>query len=97
MLPFGPVKLPSDFRDFARLHEDVEAVIQRCGVNTWDCVLVDVEGAWTRAVFITKEAAEAACRDLEIRTHEGWDDPRMARRMSRYDGWARPDGQRRAL
>ncbi|MDQ4005835.1 MAG: hypothetical protein M3135_05990 [Actinomycetota bacterium] len=91
------VRMPNDFRQFARLGRDIEAVIQRCGVNTWDCVLLDVEGNWTRAVFLTKEDAEEACRDLEVRTHEGWDDPRLSRRMNRRDHWGRPGGQRRAI
>ena len=90
-------KMPNDFRRFAQLGEDVEAVIQRCGVNTWDCVLIDVKGNWTRAVFLTKEQAEAACEDLEVRRHDGWDDPRLARRMNRRDHWGKPGGQRRAV
>lgn len=91
------VKLPGDFREFAMLRQDVEAVIQRCGLNTFDCVLIDVDGNWTRAVFPSKEVAEEACRDLEIRVHEGWDEPRMAQRMNRRDHWGEPGGQRRAL
>ncbi len=79
------------------LHGDVEAVIQRCGLNTWDCVLIDVDGNWTRAVFPSAEVAEDACRDLEVPVHRGWDDPRMARRMGRRDHWNDPGGQRRAL
>jgi hypothetical protein len=91
------VKLPGDFREFAKLRQDVEAVIQRCGLNTFDCVLIDVDGNWTRAVFPSKEVAEEACRDLEIRVHESWDEPRMAQRMNRRDHWGDPGGQRRAL
>jgi hypothetical protein len=91
------VKLPGDFREFAMLHQDVEAVIQRVGLNTFDCVLIDVDGNWTRAVFPSKEVAEEACRQLEIRAHDGWDDPRMAQRMNRRDHWGEPGGQRRAL
>ena len=90
-------RVPNDFRDFARLSLDVEAVIQRSGLNTWDCVLIDVEGNWTRAVFLTKEDAEAACSELEVRTHDGWDDARLSRRMNRRDHWGRPGGQRRAV
>jgi hypothetical protein len=89
--------VPAEVRRFAMLHEDVEAVIQRCGLNTWDCLLVDVEGDWTRAVFPSAEVAEEACRDLEVPFHRGWGDPRMARRMARRDHWGRPGGQRRAL
>lgn len=89
--------VPSDVRRFVMLQPDVEAVVQRCGLNTWDCVLVDVQGNWTRAVFPSREVAEEACRDLEVPFHLGWDDPRMARRMGRRDHWGEPGGQRRAL
>src|SRR5918995_2542704 len=75
------IKVPADVRRFAMLRPDVEAVIQRCGLNTFDCVLIDVDGNWTRAVFPSREAALEACEDLGIRTHDGWDEPRMAQRM----------------
>jgi hypothetical protein len=91
------VKLPGDFREFAMLHPDAEAVIQRVGLNTFDCVLIDVEGNWTRAVFPSKEVTEEACRQLEIRVHDGWGDPRITQRMNRRDHWGEPGGQRRAL
>lgn len=91
------VKAPAGFQRFAILHEDVEAVIQRCGLNTVDCVLIDVDGNWTRGVFPSAEAAEEVCRDLEIPIHHGWEDPRMAKRMNRRDHWGEPGGQRRAL
>lgn len=92
------VKAPSDFRRFAMLRPDVEAVIQRCGLSTVDCVLVDVDGNWTRAVFPSREVAEAACRDLNVPFHAGWEDePRMVGRMARRDHWGEPGGQRRAL
>jgi hypothetical protein len=91
------VKVPADFRRFAMLHQDVEAVIQRCGLNTVDCVLIDVDGNWTRAVFPSKEVAEEACRELEVRVPEGWEEPRMAQRMNRRDHWGEPGGQSRAL
>ena len=80
-----------------KLHEDVEGVLQHVGLRTWDLVLIDVEGNWTREEFPTGEHAEAACRELGIRMHRGWDDPRMARRMNKRDHWNRPGGQRRAL
>lgn len=89
--------VPADFRRFAMLGNDVEAVIQRCGLDTWDCVLIDVEGNWTRAVFPSAEAAREACRAVGIRFHDGWEDPRMAQRMGRRDHWGEPGGQRRAL
>jgi hypothetical protein len=79
------------------LGEDVEAVIQHCGLNTVDCLLIDVDGNWTRAVFPSKEVAEEVCGQLQIPVHEGWDDPRMAQRMNRRDHWGEPGGQRRAL
>jgi hypothetical protein len=91
------VSVPGDFREFAMLREDVEAVIQRIGLNTFDCLLIDVEGNWTRGVFPSREVAEEACRDFGIPFHDGWDDPRMAQRMSRRDHWGEPGGQRRAL
>jgi hypothetical protein len=91
------VSMPGDFREFAMLREDVEAVVQRVGLNTFDCVLIDVEGNWTRAVFPSQEVAEEACRDLGVPVHTGWDDPRMAQRMNRRDHWGEPGGQRRAL
>jgi hypothetical protein len=87
----------SEFRQFAMLGNDVEAVIQRVGRATWDCLLIDVEGNWRRAVFPSREEAEEACRSLDVRFHHGWDDPRMAQRMNRRDHWGDPDGQRRAL
>ena len=88
----------SSFRQFAMLHPDVEAVIQRIGRGTWDCILIDVEGLWVREVFPTSEAAQAACRSFEIRFHEGWEaEPRMVQRMHRRDHWGEPGGQRRAL
>jgi hypothetical protein len=91
------VSMDSDFRQFARLRTDVEAVIQRIGLNTWDCVLIDARGNWTRGVYPSKEAAEAVCRELEIPLHEGWEDVRMPRRMGRRDHWGEPGGQQRAL
>jgi hypothetical protein len=92
------VSIDGDLRSFAALRRDVEAVIQRIGLNTWDCVLIDPAGNWTRGVFPSKEAAEAACRDLEIPAHDGWEeDIRMVRRMAKRDHWGESGGQRRAL
>jgi len=91
------VTVRSEFRRFAITGNDVEAVIQRIGRGTWDCVLIDVDGNWTREVLPSKEAAEEACRSLGIRFHDGWEsDPRMAQRMNRRDHWGDPGGQRRA-
>lgn len=86
-----------EFRRFAMTGNDPEAVIQRIGRHTWECLLVDVDGDWFPAVFPSKEAAEQACRDLGITFHDGWEDPRMAQRMNRRDHWGEPGGQRRAL
>jgi hypothetical protein len=92
-----PVNVPADFQAFATLHRDVEAVVQRVGLNTWDCMLMEPGGLWTRAVYPSKETAVEACREVEVPVHDGWDDPRMARRMNRRDHWGEPGGQRRAL
>lgn len=78
------------------LHPEVEAVLQRCGLDTYDLVLVDVEGNWTRWVFPSEEEAVAVAQDLAIPLHRGWD-PRMTRRMNRRDHWNVPGGRRRAL
>jgi hypothetical protein len=37
------------------------------------------------------------CRELGVRLHRAWDDPRLVRRMAARDHWNTPDGQRRAL
>ncbi len=87
--------MPGRLYDFVKVHPEVEAVLQPIGRNTWDLVLIDVDGAWVRDVFRTPEDAEAACRDLGVRVHRGWDDPRMARRMNARDHWDTPGGQRR--
>ncbi len=84
-------------RDFVKLHPEVEGVIQHVGLKNWDLLLIDVGGRWVRDEFGTKEAAEEACKKLGIRSHDGWEDPRMARRMNSADHWNDPDGQRRAL
>ncbi len=84
-------------RDFAKMHPEAEAVLQHVGRETWDLVVIDVEGTWVRDVVPSEAAAEAICRELGLRLHRGWDDPRMARRMSARDHWNRPGGQRRAL
>jgi len=79
------------------MHPEAEAVIQHVGRDTWDLVIIDVDGTWVRDEFVSAEAAEAACRDLGVRMHRGWDDPRMARRMNARDHWNTPGGQHRAL
>jgi hypothetical protein len=90
-------RAPNGLRDFAKLHREVEGVLQHVGLRTWDLVLVDVEGLWVRDEFASEEDAEAACSELGIRVHKGWDDPRIVRRMNARDHWNRPGGQRRAL
>ena len=89
--------VPYHLAEFVKLHSQVEGVIQHVGLQTWDLLLVDVTGLWDRDEFPTQEAAEAACRTLRIPTHQGWDDPRLVRRMNDRDHWNTPDGQRRAL
>ncbi len=92
-----PKRAPSALRDFAKLHREVEAVLQHVGRATWDLLLVDVDGNWVRDELESEDGAEAVCRELGIRMHRGWDDPRMARRMNARDHWNVPGGQRRAL
>jgi len=90
-------RAPNALRDFVKLRPEVEAVLQHVGLRTWDLVLVDNTGLWVRDEFDTEEAAEAACKELAIRVHRGWDDPRIVRRMASRDHWNTPEGQRRAL
>jgi hypothetical protein len=91
------VRIPAELRKFAVLRPGVEAVIQRCGLDTFDLLLIDLEGNWTRWVFPSQEAAEAAAEQLEVPLHHGWDDVRMAQRMNKRDHWNEPGGQQRAL
>jgi hypothetical protein len=88
-------KVPHDLVEFAKLRESVEAVFQRIGRDTYDLVLVDPDGNWTRGVFASEEAARAAVEFLEVPVHDGWDD-RMSQRMNRRDHWGEPGGQKRA-
>ncbi len=90
-------RTPTELRRFALFHRDVEAVLQRCGKDTFDLLLVDLDGNWTRWVFPSPEAAESVAGDLQIPLHHGWDDDRMAKRMNKRDHWNEPGGQRRAL
>ncbi len=91
------IRAPGALLDFVKIHREVEGVIQHVGRETWDLLLIDVDGDWVRDEFSSKERAEAACRDLGVRWHDRWDDPRMTRRMSRGDPWSDPGGRRRAL
>lgn len=83
--------------DFVKLRPEVEAVVQHVGRETWDLLLISVDGTWAREEYTSAEAAEAAGGALGVRVHRGWEDPRMARRMNARDHWDTPDGQRRAL
>jgi hypothetical protein len=89
-------RVPHRLREFVKLRPEVEGVVQFVGKETWDLLLIDVTGLWVREEFPSREVALEACRLLGIRASEGWDDPRMARRMAGRDHWSTPDGQRRA-
>ena len=91
------MSVPYHLTEFVKLHRQVEGVIQHAGLATWDLLLIDATGLWDRDEFPTREASEEACRTLGIRVHDGWDDPRLARRMNARDHWNTVDGQRRAL
>jgi hypothetical protein len=91
------MRAPSGLREFVKLRPEVEAVAQHVGLRTWDLVLIDVTGLWVREEFETVEEIEAVCRELGIRLHRAWDDPRLVRRMAARDHWSTADGQRRAL
>jgi hypothetical protein len=88
---------PNRLRDFVIRHPDVEGVLQHVGLRTWDLVLIDLTGLWIREEVHSRDRAEEVCRDLRIQLNDGWDDPRLARRMAGRDHWRSPDGQRRAL
>jgi hypothetical protein len=88
---------PGRLRRFTMLHPQVEGVLQRCGRETVDLLLVDLDGNWQRAVLSSEEDARLMGRDLGVRLHEGWDDLRLARRMNSRDHWNVPGGRRRSL
>ena len=90
------MRVPAELRRFVQLRRDVEAVLQRCGLDTFDLLLIDVSGDWTRWVFSSQETAEGVVEDLGIPMHRGWNE-RMAKRMNRRDHWNEPGGTRRAL
>ena len=85
---------PRDLRRFAQLRPEVEVVAQRCGLGTVDLLLIDREGQWRRGVVASTGEAQTMARDLGVRLHDGWDDPRLARRMNARDRWAAPEGRR---
>jgi len=87
---------PAELRRFVQLMPDVEAVLQRCGRDTYDLLLIDLNGNWTRWVFQAEEMAAWVAEDLGVKLHRGWDD-RMTRRMNKRDHWNEAGGQRRAL
>jgi len=78
---------PARLRRFTMLHREVEGVVQRCGRETVDLLLVDLDGNWRRAVVASEEDARLMGRDLGVRLHEGWTDSRLARRMNARDHW----------
>jgi hypothetical protein len=88
--------VPWSLREFVKLRPEVEGVVQHVGRDTWDLLLVDVTGLWVREEFASEREAERACDSLGIPAHDGWDEPRIARRMRARDHWNTPDGQRRA-
>ena len=89
-------RTPTELREFVLLRPDVEAVVQRCGLDTYDLLLIDLNGNWTRAVFEGEEGALAAAAELGTPVAEGWTED-LARRMNRRDHWNEPGGQKRAL
>jgi len=91
------MRVSGELRDFVKLHPEVEGIVQHVGRATWDLVLVDVTGLWVRDEFASQQAAFDTCRSLGIRAHDGWDEPRLSRRMQARDHWNTRDGQRRAL
>jgi hypothetical protein len=91
------IPVPGELREFATLQPDVEGVIQRCGLDTYDLLLIDLDGNWTRWVFPSEEAAESVAWDLGVPLHHGWDDDRLTRRMGKNDPWNEPGGRRRGL
>lgn len=90
-------KAPASFDRFARTAEGVEAVLQRVGAGTFDLILVDAAGNWERAILPTEEEARRFCLGLDIRLHDGWDDPALAQRVNSLDSWATPGAKRRAI
>ncbi|MBI4260990.1 MAG: hypothetical protein HY658_10530 [Actinobacteria bacterium] len=91
-------RTPTELRRFVMLRPDVEAVLERCGRETFDLILADVHGNWTRWVVVSPEEARAYCEELGIPMHEGWEDgARVTQRMNRRDHWNEPGGQQRAL
>ncbi len=89
-------RVPPELSRFVAGRAGVEAVVQRCGRETFDLLLIDAEGNWTRVVLGSKEEAEHVAVSLGVAVHDGWTEE-LALRMNRRDHWNRPGGQRRAL
>ena len=90
-------RISADTRRFVAGRSDVDAVIQRIGLDTWDLLLIDREGNWTREVMASEEECKVAAGELGATIHVGWDDETIAKRMNRRDHWNQPGGRRRAL
>jgi hypothetical protein len=90
------VRTPGELRKFVTYQRDVEALLQRCGLDTYDLLLIDFQGNWTRWVFPSEDEAVEVADSLGVPLHRGWND-RMTRRMNKRDHWNEPGGQRRAL
>lgn len=91
-------RTPEDLLRFARGREGVEAIVQRIGRDTFDLLLVDGDGNWTRGVFGSEEQCKRVAHELGIQAvHDGWSDEALAKRMTRRDHWNEPGGQKRAL
>jgi hypothetical protein len=83
-------------RRFVGSHAGVDAVVQRIGLDTWDLILVDAQGAWDRWVFDAEADAHAAAAAAGVAVHEGWTDE-LSQRVTARDEWSTPGGTRRAL
>ncbi|GIV00200.1 MAG: hypothetical protein KatS3mg014_1815 [Actinomycetota bacterium] len=91
------MRVASHLYGFAKVHPEVEGVLQHVGRRTFDLLLIDVDGDWVRDVLESPEEAEEVARSLGVPLHRGWDDPRIARRMNARDAWGTPGGRRRGL
>jgi hypothetical protein len=85
-----------DMRRFIGGRAGLEAVVQRIGLETWDLILVDADGAWDRWVFHTQADARTAAEAAGAAVHEGWTDE-LSQRVTHRDEWRTPGGTRRAL
>jgi hypothetical protein len=90
-------RIPEDVRRFTTGRSGVDGVVQRIGEGTWDLLLIDADGDWTRMVTTSKESAEAAAKVLGATVHDGWDSDDLAHRMNRHDDWSPAGGRHRAV